>query len=107
MRIHRDTDGVWWGSRLAVARDYRRAAWLGSTLIAFAVGHARALGCGRFLARVQQAKVPLFTRLHWQRLATLEVRGAPHALMAADLVRYPAVPQTDVALYPARRLEAA
>lgn len=107
VRIHRDTDGVWWGSRLAVARDYRRAAWLGSALIGFAVGHARALGCGRFLARVQQANVPLFTRLHWQSLATVEVRGAPHALMAAALDRYPAVPQTDIALYPARQAEPA
>ena len=51
--------------------------------------------------------MPLFTRLHWQSLAALEVRGAPHALMVAELDRYPAVPQTDIALYPARRLEAA
>ena len=55
VRIHRDADGMWWGSRLAVHADYRRSAWLGSALIRFAVGHAHALGCRRFLAQVQEA----------------------------------------------------
>jgi hypothetical protein len=34
---------------------------------------------------VQVPNVPLFVRLGWTSLASVEVRGAPHALMAADL----------------------
>ncbi|WP_290576062.1 MSMEG_0567/Sll0786 family nitrogen starvation N-acetyltransferase [Algiphilus sp.] len=103
VRIHRDADGMWWGSRLAVHADYRRSAWLGSALIRFAVGHAHALGCRRFLAQVQEANVPFFVDLHWRTLRPTVVRGRPHRLMAAELAHYPPCPQPDIALYPAAR----
>ncbi len=89
VRIHDHGDGLWGGSRLAVADHYRRLARLGTELIRIAVGSARARGCSRFLAQVQQANVPLFERLHWQSLHRINVCGRPHVLMQADLAHYP------------------
>ena len=44
VRIHQAEDNVWWGSRLAVAPDYRRIGALGAGLIRLAVSSARARG---------------------------------------------------------------
>lgn len=89
VRIHHHGDGLWWGSRLAVAIGYRRLARLGSELIRFAVGTAHGRSCTRFLAHVQQTNVPLFESLHWRTLETVTVQARPHALMEADLAHYP------------------
>jgi putative N-acetyltransferase (TIGR04045 family) len=89
VRIHEAEAGLWYGSRLAVHRDFRRLAFLGSGLIGLAVGTARARGCIRFLAHVQAANVPLFERLHWRSLEPLTLHGRPHHLMQADLAQYP------------------
>jgi len=90
VRIHADSaDGLWRGSRLAVARGYRRMAGLGSELIRVAVGTAHARGCTRFLATVQAANIDFFQSLHWQQLDTVVVCGQPHGLMEADLAFYP------------------
>ncbi len=89
VRIHQAAPGLWWGSRLAVARPWRQHRQLGSTLIRLAVCSAHALGCGSFLAHVQAQNVPLFQRLHWQVRDEMLLHGRMHALMEADLDHYP------------------
>jgi putative N-acetyltransferase (TIGR04045 family) len=96
VRIHKAEPGVWWGSRLAVAADYRRIGALGAGLIRLAVSSAHARGCKRFLAHVQAQNVPMFCKLHWRTLEERELHGRPHHLMEADLDFYPpfAAPET-------------
>ncbi len=89
VRIHRAALGTWWGSRLAVRRAWRQHRGLGSQLVRLAVCSAHALDCDEFLAHVQAQNVPLFERLGWAVLEEREIHGAPHALMRADLERYP------------------
>ncbi len=95
VRIHEETPGLWWGSRLAVAPPYRRVGKLGSELIRLAVGTAHAQGAHSFLAHVQMQNVGLFERLHWRSVAKVDLHGSPHMRMQADLSAYP--PVTDPA----------
>lgn len=90
VRIHRLEPGVWQGSRLAVAADFRRIGAIGGALIQLAVRSANTLGCTRFIAQVQERNVALFERLHWASVAAIELHGQPHRLMEADLAHYPA-----------------
>jgi putative N-acetyltransferase (TIGR04045 family) len=96
VRIHQAGDGIWWGSRLAVARAARRQAAVGSGLIKLAVGAAKALGCRTFLAHVQRQNVPMFEQLHWHTLQELDAHGRPHCLMRADLSFYPPIHDGEV-----------
>jgi len=89
VRIHQAEPGIWWGSRLAVAADYRKQGNLGAALIRLAVTTAHAQDCRTFLAQVQSRNVPLFRRLHWNSLQEIELHGRPHHLMQADLDWYP------------------
>jgi putative N-acetyltransferase (TIGR04045 family) len=89
VRIHEAEPGVWWGSRLAVAADYRRIGALGSALVRLAVSSAHARGCRRFFAHVQSQNALLFQRLHWTTLDEVEFHGRPHHFMQADLDHYP------------------
>ncbi len=89
VRIDERSPGVWHGSRLAIAGDWRGVGGLASGLISAAVCTAHAQGCTIFLATVQRQNVPLFRRLHWQRLDDVTVCGRPHQLMQADLAYYP------------------
>lgn len=89
VRIHEAEPGVWWGSRLAVHRDYRKIGALGATLIRLAVSSARAMGCHTFLANVQVQNGLLFRRLHWQVVDEFEIYGRAHYRMQANLDRYP------------------
>jgi putative N-acetyltransferase (TIGR04045 family) len=91
VRIHEAEPGVWWGSRLAVAADYRRIGALGSSLIRLAVCSAHARGCRRFYAHVQSQNALLFRRLHWRTIEETELRGRPHHFMQADLAYYPPI----------------
>jgi putative N-acetyltransferase (TIGR04045 family) len=95
VRIHQQAPGLWWGSRLAVSRDYRRVSALGAGLIRLAVCTATARGCHTFLAHVQSQNVPLFERLHWHSLGEQEFHGRPHHKMQADLAFYPPFPDAD------------
>jgi len=88
VRIHEEEGGVWWGSRLAVAADYRKVGALGASLIRLAVSSAHARGCRRFLARVQEQNVLLFRRLHWRSIEEIELLGRRHHVMLADLDHY-------------------
>ncbi|MDB5295389.1 MAG: hypothetical protein JWO31_1372 [Phycisphaerales bacterium] len=85
VRIDERSPGVWWGSRLAVARDWRGVPGLAADLIRAAVRTAAANGCHTFLATVQRQNVPLFRRLRWARMEDVEVCGRPHVLMRAAL----------------------
>ena len=89
VRIHEAEPGTWWGSRLAVAPDYRRVGALGAALIRLAVSSAHGRGCTRFLAHVQSQNGLLFQRLHWRTVDTVELHGRPHLRMEADLAFYP------------------
>lgn len=104
VRLHEAEPGVWWGSRLAVAPEYRRVGPLGTELIRLAVGTARARGAVRFLAHVQARNVPLFRRIGWDVAAQIELHGAPHARMEARLPRFAPVADPGAGrLAPARR----
>jgi len=96
VRIHEESPRIWYGSRLAVVRQARRHHDVGSGLIRLAVTTAHARGCEEFLAHVQSQNVPLFEKLHWRGIKTLELHGRPHTLMNADLSYYP--PNSDSAL---------
>lgn len=89
VRVHALGDNLWQGSRLAVRRDYRGQAWLGTELIHLAVSLAHGRGATRFIAQVQEQNVALFERLHWRSLAAIELRGRPHRQMEAELAHYP------------------
>lgn len=99
VRICETEPGRWWGSRLAVRRDYRRSAWLGSELIRHAVCTAHARGARRFDAQVQVQHVGLFQRMHWRALEAITVQGRPHVRMCADLTQYPPRHQDDIGLF--------
>lgn len=108
VRIDERRPGVWWGSRLAVHRRFRRIgrvspgvaqrnghpnSWvnrsIGAGLIFKAVSTARGLGCRTFFAEVQARNVPFFERLHWRALEPVERHGLPHMKMQADIDFYP------------------
>ena len=89
VRIHEESPGLWWGSRLAVQEDFRKIGALGATLIKLAVSSANAMGCHTFLANVQVQNAPLFRRLHWDIVEEFEIYGKPHLRMKADLAYYP------------------
>ena len=89
VRIHQSEPGIWYGSRLAVDRRYRRVGALGAALIRLAVSSAHAAGCVRFHAHVQAQNELMFRRLNWHRLSEVELHGQPHVFMQADLAAYP------------------
>ncbi|MFG1425605.1 MSMEG_0567/Sll0786 family nitrogen starvation N-acetyltransferase [Roseixanthobacter glucoisosaccharinicivorans] len=91
VRIHEETPGVWWGSRLAVAEDYRKVGALGASLIRLAVSTAHAQGCVKFLANVQAQNLLLFRRMRWRSVAEFDLHGRPHHRMEADLAYYPPI----------------
>ena len=89
--IHEAEPGIWWGSRLAVATDYRRISALGTSLIRLAVSSAHARGCRRFYAHVQAQNALLFRQLGWNTVEEIVLHGRPHHFMHADLGRYPPI----------------
>jgi putative N-acetyltransferase (TIGR04045 family) len=99
VRIHEESRGVWWGSRLAVAADHRKIGALGASLIRLAVSSARSRGCERFFAHVQSQNAVLFRRLHWRTLEEIELHGRPHHWMEADLGFYPPNPRPEAGLF--------
>lgn len=91
VRIHQPQHEIWWGSRLSVATNYRRVGRLGPELIRFAVGTAKNFGCRLFLAHVQLRNVPLFKKLNWLELESLELHGQTHVKMQANLSAFAVV----------------
>jgi putative N-acetyltransferase (TIGR04045 family) len=95
VRIHEEEPGLWGGSRLAVARPYRRVGSIGAGLIRLAVSSAHARGCRRFLANVQSQNALMFQALHWRSLGEFDLHGKPHHRMEADLDHYPPFTQVE------------
>ncbi len=89
VRIYEPEPRLWYGGRLGVHLDHRRAAQVGKGLIDKAVTTANTWGCDRFLATVQLQNVRFFQRLHWNSLEELDLCGLTHHLMEADLNYYP------------------
>ena len=89
VRIYESEPGVWYGGRLGVHMDYRRAGRLGKGLIYKAVTTAHGWGCTKFLATVQLQNVRFFKRQHWHSLEEISICDRPHHLMEADLDFYP------------------
>jgi hypothetical protein len=107
VRIDERKPGLWYGSRLGVAADfrsvkklspsvatrsrlpsYRGMGALGAGLIFKAVSTAHALGCREFLATVQHQNARFFQRLHWEPLEEIDLYGIAHVRMRADLSHY-------------------
>ncbi|HSI39895.1 MAG TPA: MSMEG_0567/Sll0786 family nitrogen starvation N-acetyltransferase [Xanthobacteraceae bacterium] len=99
VRIHEETPGLWWGSRLAVAADYRTVGALGPALIRLAVSSAHARGCNRFLANVQLRNGLLFRRMRWRVIEEFELHGLPHLRMEADLAYYPPIADAETGFH--------
>jgi putative N-acetyltransferase (TIGR04045 family) len=85
VRVWQDAPGAWFGGRLVTHPEHRGAAGVATGLVRLAVATACQRGCTSFHATVQLRNVPLFERLGWSTIDRVEVCGAPHALMAADL----------------------
>ena len=109
VRIDERSQGIWYGSRLGVTREYRTLSHfnayhlfennelippftlaVGASLIFKAVSTANAIGCTQFLANVQYQNVSFFERLHWKSLGEVTILGHLHHIMEADLSYYPA-----------------
>ncbi len=104
VRIHEESPGLWYGSRLAIDPEYRNVYGLGSGLVYRAVTTAHARGARTFLANVQLQNASFFRRLGWESLAEATLHGQPHLLMRADLERYPAATdEASTSLITARR----
>jgi len=84
VRIYRDSDGVWWGGRLAVLKRYRGRA--GRLLIQACVERVRREGGLCFRAHVQHDNIAFFETLQWTSVGKpLLICGRPHQLMEAIL----------------------
>ena len=103
VRIHEASPGLWWGSRLAVAAEFRKVGALGVALIRLAVSSARAKGCTRFLAHVQSQNAALFEKLNWRTLEEVSLHRRPHQLMEADLDFYPPFRSPEIGFYALRK----
>lgn len=103
VRIHEAEPGLWWGSRLAVAPEFRKVGALGAALIRLAVSSAHARGCTRFLAHVQSQNALLFQKLHWRSLEEVELHGRPHHRMEAELAFYPPFAAPEIGFYTMRK----
>jgi putative N-acetyltransferase (TIGR04045 family) len=90
VRIYPARRGTWFGGRLGVCKPYRSRGVVGSALIFAAVSTARARGCARFLATIQDVHVAYFERHRFFSIRPVDLCGRPHRLMEADLTFYPA-----------------
>lgn len=100
VRIHEPEPGLWWGSRLAVAKPHRRIGGLGPALIKLAVRTARFHGASIFLAHVQAQNRVLFESLDWQVQDSKTIHGIAHYLMQADLTAYAPIDGTVIRVLP-------
>jgi putative N-acetyltransferase (TIGR04045 family) len=101
VRIHQPEHGLWWGSRLAVKKPFRRIGGLGAALIQLAVGTAKFHGAEIFLAHVQAQNRTMFEAMHWRVLDEKTIHGRPHFLMEAEVAAYLAIDGTALRVLPA------
>ncbi len=88
VRCYPKSEGVWYGGRLAVHRDYRKYD-IGARLVRKAVWTMeRHPEVRRFLANVQIQNVRFFRRLGWIRIGQpFILQGKRHQLMEIALAR--------------------
>lgn len=88
VRCYRKRGGVWFGGRLAVAREHRTGT-VGARLVRRAVEVMEARpDVRRFFATVQLQNVRFFERLGWETRGRLfQLEGCPHRLMEYPLRR--------------------
>jgi len=88
VRCYRRVKGVWYGGRLAVARDHR-TGFLGARLVRRAVAEMEARpDVERFYATVQIQNVAFFERLGWTcRGRSFVLEGVEHRFMEYPLRR--------------------
>ncbi len=88
VRCYQESEGIWYGGRLAVHMDYRRYD-LGTRLVQEAVETMkRHDDVDRFLAKVQIQNVRYFRRLGWFRVGEpFAYNGVRHQLMENPLDR--------------------
>ncbi len=84
VRVYEESEGLWWGGRLAVVKKVRGRA--GKLLIRKAVEIVKEQGARKFLARVQVENVAFFKTLGWAvEGEPHEYRGMMHQVLKADL----------------------
>ncbi len=89
VRIYSTEAGLWHGGRLAVDSSYRHHGIVGESLIRAAVCTAHHLGARRFLATIQPRVQRYFERHHFETIGETSLCGLSHALMQANLTKYP------------------
>jgi putative N-acetyltransferase (TIGR04045 family) len=84
VRVYKDKDDIWYGSRLAVVKKLRGK--VGKLLIQKAVDIVKEKGAKNFLAHIQVRNIPLFRRLQWTPIGQVfTYHGESHQLMRAHL----------------------
>ena len=88
VRCYKVGDNIWYGSRLAVPKEYRtHHTQIGIKLCKLAEITVAERGAKRFLAYIQKQNVRFFERLRWQKVGTPVIHfGVQHQLMEASLL---------------------
>ena len=88
VRCHQVGENIWYGSRLAVPKEYRtHHTQIGVKLCKLAEIIVAERGAKRFLAYIQKQNVRFFERLRWRKVDTPVMHfGVQHQLMEASLL---------------------
>jgi putative N-acetyltransferase (TIGR04045 family) len=87
VRCHEADKDIWYGARLAVAKNYRRhRSQIGVRLCKLAEKTVVSHGAKLFLAYVQPQNIKFFEGLHWRKVGKPVIHcGLLHQLMEASL----------------------
>jgi putative N-acetyltransferase (TIGR04045 family) len=84
VRVYQDTNGYWWGGRLAVLKRYRGRA--GRELVLAAVALVKQRGAVHFYANILSENFNFFKNIGWRPVGEVFLLlGRPHRLVEADL----------------------
>lgn len=84
VRVYQDTNGEWWGGRLAVLKRYRGRA--GRELVLAAVALVKQRGAAHFYANILKENLDFFKTMGWRQIGVeFLLHGRPHLLVEADL----------------------
>ena len=88
VRCHEKEGGIWYGARLAVAKEFRtHPSLIGVKLCKIAEKTVADRGANRFLAYIQPKNVHFFERLNWRTVDQPVMHfGSIHQLMEASLI---------------------
>ena len=87
VRCHEKEGGIWYGARLAVAKEFRtHPSLIGVKLCKIAEKTVADRGAKRFLAYIKPKNVRFFERLNWRKVDKPVTHfGSSHQLMEASL----------------------